>query len=102
MVGSKPVAPTLEIRPELGLIVDLPVKNDADLSVFVPHRLMSRCDVTDRQPSIAEKDMRGLVDEKTFAVRPAMPKRGGHALEILRRPDTHKTNYPAHALRIPL
>src|SRR5262245_44338866 len=102
MVGSKLVPPTLEIRPELGLIVDLPVKNDTDLSVFIPHRLTSRCDVNDSQPSMAEKDMRSLVDEKTFAVRPTMCKCGGHTLEILRRSDTHKTDYPAHALRIPL
>src|SRR5215467_11597966 len=98
MIGSKVVASMLEIRPEIGLIVDLPVKNDADLSILVPHRLTSRCDVNDCQPSMPEKHMRSLVDKKIFAVRPTMGKCRGHALEILSRSGANKASYAAHAL----
>ena len=58
MIRSKAVAAALEIGPELGVIIDFAVENDADLAVLVPHRLMARGEVNDRQPPMAEKDMR--------------------------------------------
>src|SRR5262249_46246041 len=98
MVRSKVVAPALKIRPEFGVIVDLPIENRADLSVFVPHRLMPRCDVNDRQPPMPEKDTDGFVDEKTIAVRPTMRQRSGHALQILPRSGAYEPNNTAHFL----
>ena len=71
-VGARAVAMAggFELRPDVGVVVDLAVEDDPDRAVLVRHRLMAGRQIDDAQPPVAER--RPIVDEFTGVVWPAM------------------------------
>ena len=76
-VGGERVAPCLEVRAELDVVVDLPVLRDPDRSVLVRERLASSLQVDDREAPRA--DARVLIGVNVLIVRPAMREGLEHA-----------------------
>jgi len=60
----------LEPRPELGVVVDLPVKDDPYAAVLVGHGLGAARDVDDREPPEAEPHV--ALGPQPLAVGPAV------------------------------
>ena len=73
------MASTLELLPELAVVVDLTVLHDMDGSVLVGDRLVAACEIDDRQPSRGKAD--DGVDEHTAAVGAAMHEGLVHRFE---------------------
>ena len=59
-----------ELRPDVGVVVDLAVEDDPDRAVFVDERLMAGRQIDDAQPAVAERRL--IVHEQPGIVRPAM------------------------------
>ena len=76
---AEAVAGRLELRPQLGVVVDLAVLDDDDPPVLVGDRLVAALEVDDRQPprrqpGLAEHDL-------ARAVRPAVAQRFAHGAQ---------------------
>ena len=69
----------LELRPQLGVVVDLAVEDELDRPVFVRHRLVGAVrEVDDREPARAEADSPVGRDPGAGAVGTAMGERVAH------------------------
>ena len=66
--------------PEGQVVVDLAVEGDDHAAIGGRHRLGAAAEVHDRQPPVAEAEMRLLVE--AGAVRAAVAQRVGHAPQV--------------------
>ena len=84
-VAARPehVPAYFELVPQLEVVVDLAVVNDADVPVLVRHRLCTAGDIDHAQPHVREADP--VVCVEAEPIGPTMPDRGRHALEQLGR-----------------
>ena len=74
----------VELSRHLGPVIELAVVSDDDALVRAHHRLeATRGDVDDRQPAMAERETRGLIDPMPFAVGPAIADRISHCTDGL-------------------
>src|SRR5438046_10339100 len=62
-----------QVATHFVMIVDLAVEDDLDRPVLVPDRLLPAGDIDDREPTHAERDLRG--DEIPAVVGPSMEDR---------------------------
>ena len=77
--GAEAVAGRLELRAQLGVVVDLAVLDDDDAAVLVGDRLVAALEVDDRQPPRGQP---GLAEHHLAAgVGPAVVQRGAHGGE---------------------
>jgi hypothetical protein len=81
VVAVRPVAmaPLFQIRPELGVVVDLAVADNPDALVLVRHRLAAALGIHDRQSPMTQADR--TLDEQSLPVRAAVTQRVPHPLE---------------------
>ena len=63
----------LELRAQLGVIVNLAVKNERDVAVIASHRLITVLEVDDLQAYRAERHRRGFV--RAVLIRAPMHQR---------------------------
>src|SRR5204863_4107729 len=89
MVGLKKMAASLEFRAELGVVVDLAVKNKDEIAIGGSHRLMAAFQIDDGKAAMAEED--GAVVPESAIVRPAMSEAGGHARQRFAVACAHET-----------
>ena len=73
-VGARAVAVAgrFELRPDVGVVVDLAVEDDPDRAVFVRQRLLAGGQIDDAQAAVAE---RGLVVDSAARHRPGRDAR---------------------------
>src|SRR5690349_17734150 len=55
-------------------IVDLAVRHDDHVAVLTLKRLVTRCEIDDREPRMREGDLRRGIDEQASAVRSPVTK----------------------------
>src|SRR5204862_7242777 len=95
---SEGVAGSLEVAPELAIVVDLTVLDDLDGAVLVADRLVAGREVDDRKPPGRERHR--AVRVLAEAVGAAVGERRAHrrdALRIRRAAGGHDSADPAHA-----
>src|SRR5437667_10902741 len=97
-MGTEAVPTTLQCGSQLDVVVDLPVENDPNLAILVPHRLLAARDIKDSEPAVTEKHMLSLVNVMAFAIRTAVGERGGHSGEICDGPGACEAADAAHFL----
>ncbi len=78
----EPVSPRRQFALQLPVVIDLPVRNHPQRSVFVRERLVSAAEVDDRQPTHAE--CQRTVGISALVVRATMDRDSPHGLQILR------------------
>src|SRR5437016_5542678 len=83
---------------QLEVIVDFSVEYDANLSVFVPHRLVASLDVENGQPAVREEYPVRTVDVRTLSVRSPVDHRIAHRQQVLPVSRADKAGDPAHLL----
>jgi len=94
---SERVALTLELTPQLRIVVDLAVLDDDARSVLARDRLVAARKVDDREAPCRQRDR--TVDVLAGAVRPAVYERGAHrgqALNACRAGSRRDPTDPAH------
>ena len=96
VAGEEPVAARLELRAQLGVIVDLAVVDNRDLALGVPHGLRPMREVDDGEAPVPEEEAGLRLQVETVSVRPPMSERSGHPLDVgpIARPG--KAGEPAH------
>ena len=100
VVGAEDVAEPLELGPDLRVVVDLAVEDDADGAVLVRHRLHRRLgEVDDREPPEAEPDAAVVGDPGRGAVGAAVRDRVAHARDERRRSTRNAARVEARACR---
>src|SRR4051812_1275255 len=95
MVCLKKMAAGFQFRPELGVVVDLAVKNKDEIAIDGGHRLMPAFEIDDGKAAMAEKD--GAVAPESAIVRPAMSEAGGHARQRFAVDCANETGDAAHS-----
>src|SRR5689334_7707160 len=96
-IGGKGMTSGNQLIPQLPIVVDLTVHHRHDGPILVKDRLLSPCDVDDRQPLDSHRD--AGIAPRTTLVRAAMHNRIAHRLDDLsvdRAPEIHLAHYPAH------
>ena len=107
VVGAEAMAAEpLELRPQLGVVVDLAVEDELDRPVLVRHRLVGAVrEVDDREPARAEADAPVGGDPGARAVGAAMGERVAHPRDVrlldVETAPGEGSRYPAH-VRTPL
>jgi hypothetical protein len=90
------VSLALELRAQLGMVIDFAIENDADGTVLVPHWLLAALEIDDGEAAETQKDPLLLVDVESLVVGPAMRQRPRHGHEVFAVTISEKTGYPAH------
>ena len=80
-VRSKAVTTFFQIMTKVGVIIDLAVKHNPNVPLFVAHRLMATEYIHDAQPS--ERERHGTGRERSLLVRPAMAQHARHGFQLL-------------------
>jgi hypothetical protein len=96
VVCPEDVAARLEVTPEISMIVDLAIENNADRLILIPHRLRAALDVDDRQSPVAEVNPSFGINEQPFAVGPSMAKGPRHYGEVIAITLANEADQPAH------
>src|SRR5262249_7435184 len=98
MVGDESATMHLQLRAEVGVVVDFAVEDDADLAVGGPHGLRAAAEVDDGEAAVAEEDGGTFGEPVTFGVGSAVADGVGHALEDVPVTGTGEASYPAHGI----
>jgi hypothetical protein len=96
VVRAEAVAPGLEFAAQRGVLVDLPVEDDADLAVFGPHGLGAGGRVHHGQPPMAQVDGPLRVAPRALGVGPPVGQGVGHALQVGRAAVAGEAGDAAH------
>src|SRR5688500_9736637 len=96
MIGSEDVSPGQELVPEIQVVIDLAVEDDADLAILVPHRLLAPGDIEYRQSPVRQENAIGSVDERARSIRPPVDNRVTHRLQVTLAARADKTRDAAH------
>jgi hypothetical protein len=96
VVTTKDMPPRLKVLPQLAVIIDFAIEDDADLSILVPHRLMAACDIKDREALMAKEDTERLINKEAPSIRAAMREHARHGTEVVSSPSTNKANQTTH------
>src|ERR1700730_3924945 len=96
------MATLLKLSAELFEVVNLPVQHDPDVFFGIGHRLVSACEIDDRQAPETETD--AITKEITFIVRTTMRNRSCHpansvALHRIAPDEVKLTANAAHCLK---
>ena len=81
-VRGEAVAGALELRAQLGVVVELAVLDDVNRAVLVRDRLVAGLQVDDREPAGSQSDR--PFDEGAVAVRASVKELRAHPRELLR------------------
>jgi len=74
--GGKLMSSLDKVLPEFTVVVDLTVEDDTDRFVFVEDRLITPCDIDDREPPHPQGDMPVVINP--FIVRAAVKNGPAH------------------------
>jgi hypothetical protein len=64
---------------QLLVVVDLPIVDDGDRMILVPHRLGATCHVNNGEPTVSQVHARSGIDKCPSAVRASMTECVHHA-----------------------
>ena len=69
----------VESGPQSRMVVDLAIVDDPAALVLVRHRLVTACDIDDREPTVCKPDR--PLDPEPFVVRSAVTEHVAHLFE---------------------
>ena len=81
MAGDEMLSGSVELLPDLGMIVNFAIVHDGDARGFIPHGLAAVGKIHDAQAAVSE--MERPVDENIAVVGPSVAQGLGHAADVV-------------------
>src|SRR5262249_33281835 len=99
--GPEAMAPTLQLCPQLGEVVDLSIEDPPDGLLGIRHRLVATRQIDDREPAEAETERACI--QIAFVVRAAMGNGARHRFHVARHDAAavSEVELPADSAHIP-
>ena len=99
VIGGEAMAVGDQLMAEVDVVVDLPVVDDRDRAVFVPHRLATSGQIQDREAPVPQMHSSLGVDEEAFPIRSTVAQDPRRPLQVLAVASADESAKAAHRER---